>query len=342
MQLFKNKEDLSLKKNLMPYKIPHDIKSGIIEAYLQGTSRDEIARDLGLGAGTVSNILAEWKNQFGKNKVDGLRELAINLKKIGITATKCARGFVMVSTLNKLGVEDDSFESFILNIYEHCQKIGVASEKISSYLGDLISFSEIVPFSQIEQFLEEKKQRNRNLEESKQNLEKNIEALKKQESVVKANLNTALNNEKMTKDDSGLFSNLKAELQKYNLEYISDIPRFVGILAALSEYGFDPKKVLSEYQGLSLLKMKFDILVRQTQEISNKKIDLERVCSILQQRENLHVQRLLVYDELESMGLGLDQLKILCNTIHEIANEYGMSYFIAIKEFFRDLRKNTM
>lgn len=151
----------------MQYKIADDIKSGVIEAYLQGTSRDDIAQEFGLGAGTASNIIAEWKDHLGKNKAEDLRQLAINMKKIGITATKCARGFTMVSTLNKLGVEDDSFESFIVSVYERCQKIGISIEKISCYLEDLITFSETVPFSQIEQFLEEKKQANSVLENSK-------------------------------------------------------------------------------------------------------------------------------------------------------------------------------
>lgn len=61
---------------------------------------------------------------------------------------------------------------------------------------------------------------------------------------MKANLDTALSNEKMTTDERESFSNLKAELEKYNLEYILDIPRFVDMLDTLSSYGFDPKKVL--------------------------------------------------------------------------------------------------
>jgi transposase len=36
------------------------MKDTAIRLYLQGTSRDEIARTLGLGKDTVSNIIDEW------------------------------------------------------------------------------------------------------------------------------------------------------------------------------------------------------------------------------------------------------------------------------------------
>jgi len=42
----------------MNTRISDSIKSTIIQQYLQGKSRDDIARGCSLGAGTVSNIIA--------------------------------------------------------------------------------------------------------------------------------------------------------------------------------------------------------------------------------------------------------------------------------------------
>jgi hypothetical protein len=45
----------------MPSAIEPTIKQRVIAQYLQGDSRDIIAADNGIGTGTVSNILDEWK-----------------------------------------------------------------------------------------------------------------------------------------------------------------------------------------------------------------------------------------------------------------------------------------
>jgi len=47
----------------MPAAIESTIKQRVIAQYLQGVSRDTIAADNGIGAGTVSNIIDEWKKR---------------------------------------------------------------------------------------------------------------------------------------------------------------------------------------------------------------------------------------------------------------------------------------
>jgi hypothetical protein len=50
-----------------------------IMQYLQTKSRDDIARDCGLGVGTISNITAGWKANLDQYVIEDLRELGINL-----------------------------------------------------------------------------------------------------------------------------------------------------------------------------------------------------------------------------------------------------------------------
>jgi len=45
----------------MPAAIDPIIKQRVIAQYLQGVSRDTIAADNGIGAGTASNFIDEWK-----------------------------------------------------------------------------------------------------------------------------------------------------------------------------------------------------------------------------------------------------------------------------------------
>jgi transposase-like protein len=48
----------------MPAAIDPITKQRVVAQYLQGVSRDRIAADNGIGAGTVSNIIDEWKKQW--------------------------------------------------------------------------------------------------------------------------------------------------------------------------------------------------------------------------------------------------------------------------------------
>jgi transposase-like protein len=61
------------------------IKKQVIAQYLQGVSRDRIAADNGIGTGTVSNIIDEWKDGIHGSDYESVRELAIYCKKEGVT-----------------------------------------------------------------------------------------------------------------------------------------------------------------------------------------------------------------------------------------------------------------
>jgi hypothetical protein len=69
------------------------------------------------------------------------RELAVTLKKIGITPAQCALGFRAAMTMNRLGVKEDDFESFMSDVYNRSKNLGLTSESIASYLANLIQFS---------------------------------------------------------------------------------------------------------------------------------------------------------------------------------------------------------
>ena len=67
----------------MPTKLPENIKSAVIQQWLQGSARDLIAVDIGLSAGAVTNIINQWRHGLGYPLADDLRELAVTSKKLG-------------------------------------------------------------------------------------------------------------------------------------------------------------------------------------------------------------------------------------------------------------------
>ena len=65
----------------MGAKIPREIRLQVIRKWLEGVSRDLIAHQLHIGAGTVSGIIKELREGFD---VDLIREVALNLKDRGL------------------------------------------------------------------------------------------------------------------------------------------------------------------------------------------------------------------------------------------------------------------
>ena len=65
----------------MGSKIPREIRLQVIRKWLEGKTRDQIAGELEIGSGTVSEIIKEYRR--GDLDADLLREVALNLKNRG-------------------------------------------------------------------------------------------------------------------------------------------------------------------------------------------------------------------------------------------------------------------
>jgi hypothetical protein len=321
-------------------QITDDMKDEVIRLYLQGLSRNDIARTCGVAEGTVSNIIDEWKRSLDIPDVQSLRDLAVNLKRCGIDAAQCAQGFRIINTMKKLGVNQNQFESFMIEVYEYCQRIGLAPQDIASNLQALINLSRDIPFSKIPEHIEERKKEISRLDEEIRKQHEEIKSLKERKraleietSTVKELRDLALQEEKTTTAELKEYSNFKTELRKYGIP-IDDLPKLVQLLYGIRQHGYDVEKVLPEYLDLLFIKENRDIFLRQIRESKDEKKKLQDVCSSLKAEVSRHSQRLSTYDELESLGLGIRELKSLCNAIKEIAAENGISYRVAIEQFF--------
>jgi hypothetical protein len=130
----------------MPARLSDSTKSLVIQKWLKGEQRDKIADDIDLSAGAVTNIVNEWRQALGFYLADQLRDFAVTLKKIGITPGQCAVGFRIAMMMNRLGVKEDSFKSFMSEVYHRCKDLELTPENIASYLTDLLELSKTVPF----------------------------------------------------------------------------------------------------------------------------------------------------------------------------------------------------
>ncbi|HZD82868.1 MAG TPA: hypothetical protein VE076_08330 [Nitrososphaeraceae archaeon] len=325
----------------MPYKLPDNLKSLVIQDWLSGKQRDKIAVDNGLSAGAVTNTVNEWRLALGFSAADGLRELAVTLKKIGITPAQCALGFRAAMTMNKLGVREDDFESFMSDVYDRCcNNLGLTPESIASYLADLIEFSKTVPFSQISEFVQQKAEEKKKLEEEIQKLKNQIKMLNEDKSSSEARCLSALSEENNTNVQLKSYSDLKKELAGYGISMNHDIPKFAKLVHGISQKGYDVGKVIEEFSDLKSARTDYWSYQALIPGLKKKCDDLNQECSTLEQLVNSYNQRLSLYDELQAMGFGLKELKLLRNTINETTYANNIPADQAQQKFYKDIEEH--
>jgi hypothetical protein len=330
----------------MIFKISENMQQTVIRLWLDGKSRNYIARTCGIGEGTVSNIISDLKLKLGNGDAEALRELGSNLKRTGLDAAQCAQGHRIFMILRKLGVSEEAFESFISKVYERCMKVSaLTADQIGSYLKDLVAFSEKddndgnpIKLSEIPQYIEQRKNEKRTLKEDIQALKIEKKVSQEEASLAHELRDEALKDEKVTVAELREYSKFKTELRNYGLSFVDDTRKLVQVIYGIKQQNrYDVDKVLSEYSDIEFMQEHRDMLSSWVRVLEDTKMRLQGECSFLKSQEDLHRQRLSVYDELKSIGLGLKQLKIILNTIKEIANENNSSPLIALDKFFEFL-----
>ena len=171
--------------------IPNHIREKVIQLWLRGEVRKEIAVTCGIGEGTVTNIVDDWKRNLGNEDADALRELAVSLKRSGIDALQCAEGFRILNIMKKLGVNKNHFKSFIREVYQYCQRFGLTAEEIASNLQPLVNLSKEIPFAKIPDYIEEKKKEIARLDGEIRKLKEDIKILERTKEDLKIEISTA-------------------------------------------------------------------------------------------------------------------------------------------------------
>ncbi|MGB6529174.1 MAG: CHRD domain-containing protein [Candidatus Nitrosopolaris sp.] len=105
----------------MPAAIDPVIKKQVVKQWLLGDSRDRIAADNGIGAGTVSNIIDDFKKGVQDSDFSSVRELAIHCKKEGVDLRDLAPALRIKNHYNRLtqlgtNVSEEQVEAYIVNL----------------------------------------------------------------------------------------------------------------------------------------------------------------------------------------------------------------------------------
>jgi transcriptional regulator with XRE-family HTH domain len=124
----------------MPAKIPKSIREQVIKQWLQGMSRDQIAKDNGIGAGTVSSIIKDAKQEIPD--IDLLRQTALVLKKHDLNLSVFASSIRIKNKLDGMGVNEDKIDSLIDNANTHCFKRGLTADEYFNNVDKVCALSD--------------------------------------------------------------------------------------------------------------------------------------------------------------------------------------------------------
>ncbi|HKG42019.1 MAG TPA: hypothetical protein VKA98_07770 [Nitrososphaeraceae archaeon] len=138
----------------MERKVPQSIKERIIKQWLRGISRDQIAEDNDIGAGTVSAIIKDTK-QKDIPDIDLLREVALLLKNKDLDLVVLADSIRLKKKLDDMDLNEDQIESLIEISNIHCFKRGLSAEEFVNIINKAVALSQNlgIPVDQLANYI---------------------------------------------------------------------------------------------------------------------------------------------------------------------------------------------
>jgi hypothetical protein len=323
----------------MKESIPTHIKEEAVRKWLSGEQRDKIASDMSMGAGTVSNIISEWKEEIGIPTADTLRVLATELKRLNINALQCAKGYRLLNIINNLGVqeEEENIESFLTQIHKLCTSKNITPEAIVNTSQQILELDdETIPFSQMPEYIQQKI-------EEKQRLEQEIKTLRETKLSAQNECDEALRRSCITIDTLHEYMRLReCLLEEYGLSIDDDdtLPKLINVISNLKHSGYDAKTITKNLSNINSLQTREQELQNHVDAIEVRLKRAEQDYSATEEKLASSKEALAVSHELQKMGFGLKELKLLKNTVMEISKSNNIiNPYHAVKKFFDDIKE---
>src|SRR5918911_3232003 len=100
----------------MPPLTDEKTRGNVIRQWILGFPRDKIAKQIGIGAGTVSSIVANYKAGLEESDFDSIRQLAVEARQHGLNLSELASHARLYNYFVKSGAAEDAIESFITKV----------------------------------------------------------------------------------------------------------------------------------------------------------------------------------------------------------------------------------
>jgi len=260
--------------------ITDEQKYKVISLWYQGHLRDEIAKITGIGKGTVSNILKEFKEKIGQGDFEAIQIHARLNRELKLDHEKMLEGHRTNQIMEKNGVIKEQVNSVI----ENCGKVLKSGLDLSSLLEAAVEVADTK--KQTGQSIDEVKETYHHessevarLKNEKNSLQQDIRNARQQKQVALADANT-------TQEIINEFVKAGNILTKQGLS-IWDLIKSPNIIQEFVNLGFDGKKIILYFQKLQGLIKVVDFLEIKKQNL--EKDIVYKQTQLLQVTKNLDV-----------------------------------------------------
>ena len=152
-------------------------------------------------------------------------------------------------------------------------------------------------------------------------------------------LKMAMTDYKTTTEQLEWYSGLREELAKYGIP-VNDVSHLAKMIDGVKALGYDPVKITNEISNLEVLRIQYKNYQSWIPTAKNQLEGLGQTRSALEQLIQSHRQTLSIYNELESFGFGLKELKLLYHTVDEISIANNIPIGDGVKKFLKDVDDN--
>jgi vacuolar-type H+-ATPase subunit I/STV1 len=199
--------------------IPRSIRKNVLRNWLLGLPRAQIAKECEIGAGTVSIIIKEYKEN--DSELDTIRELAVKLKKENLDSSSFSSAVRLRKILEKKkGLSEEQIESLVETIDIHCFKGKTRFKEFIDAINKVSSLSESfrIPLSQLPEQITEKEKELKDLREEIRSTEEKSDGILKEYNTTKRDLEEY----NRLKPQLESYNSMKKQLHKYQLQLISE------------------------------------------------------------------------------------------------------------------------
>ena len=327
----------------MPRIITIDEKLAVIDDWLNGETRNDIAIKRNMGSGTVYNIIQEWRLAIGIQKADKLRDLAVKLNKTGLTVNDCVKGLRVLIIFKKYGIKEDDDDDqayliyFLKEIYTKCQEVGFTPQQVFNYISDIIKFSTEISISQIPQFMKKRIEEKEELERALQKLSEKINELSEIKEETEQEIKRLSKMKETGTKTYQTFAILKSRLKQYGI-VMENIDPFVNCVVGIAQENYNHVKVLEKIADYENLEKNSRYYNEQVNLKKDELAKLNQQMDLQQKILNFFKKKADIINELEMMGFGIQELRTLNNMLNEIGGENNQSFDGIRKQFFDDVK----
>ena len=111
-------------------KIPKNIKEKVISQWLQGLTREKIAKENDIGTGTVSAIINEARQQKEYHDIDLLRQISTKLRDHPPQPAHLGFAIRLKKIMEENDIREDQLESLILDFNTYCFSHNLTFDKV--------------------------------------------------------------------------------------------------------------------------------------------------------------------------------------------------------------------